>query len=125
MGPRRKRFGQHFLEPVWVDKVLKAIDPRPEDLFLEIGPGAGALTLKLAPRVARLTAVEIDRDLIADLKPRLPTDVSLIEGDILEVDLQSVDRTRVAGNLPFNVSSKILFRLLELQSRRPVKDATL
>ena len=125
MGPRRKRFGQHFLEPVWVDKVLHAIDPRPDDVFLEIGPGAGALTLKLAPRVARLTAVEIDRDLIADLKPRVPPNVSLIEGDILEVDLHAFDCTRVAGNLPFNVSSKILFRLLELQSRRPVKDATL
>jgi 16S rRNA (adenine1518-N6/adenine1519-N6)-dimethyltransferase len=121
---RRKRFGQHFLEPVWVDKVLKAIDPGPDDVFLEIGPGAGALTLKLAPRVAQLTAVEIDRDLIAGLKPRVPRNVSLIEGDILEVDLPP-GCTRVAGNLPFNVSSPILFRLLELQSLCQVKDATL
>jgi 16S rRNA (adenine1518-N6/adenine1519-N6)-dimethyltransferase len=135
MAARRKRFGQHFLEPAWVDKVLKAINPSPEDVFLEIGPGAGALTLKLAPRVAQLTAVEIDRDLIAELKPRLPPNVSLIEGDILEVDLRSIMAprpspyalgcTRVAGNLPFNVSSPILFRLLELQSQRLVKDATL
>jgi 16S rRNA (adenine1518-N6/adenine1519-N6)-dimethyltransferase len=135
MAARRKRFGQHFLEPAWVDKVLKAINPGPDDIFLEIGPGAGALTLKLAPRVAQLTAVEIDRDLIAELAPRVPANVSLIEGDILDVDLRSimaprssphvVGCTRVAGNLPFNVSSPILFRLLELQSQRPVRDATL
>jgi 16S rRNA (adenine1518-N6/adenine1519-N6)-dimethyltransferase len=134
MTARRKRFGQHFLEPVWADKVLKAIDPGPDDVFLEIGPGAGALTLKLASQVAQLTAVEIDRDLIAGLKPRLPSNASLIEGDILEVDLSAItaprsplarDGVRIAGNLPFNVSSPILFRLLELQSRRPVKDATL
>ena len=57
---RRKRFGQHFLEPVWADKVLRAIDPSPADRFLEIGPGAGALTLRLAPTIAHLTAVEIE-----------------------------------------------------------------
>jgi 16S rRNA (adenine1518-N6/adenine1519-N6)-dimethyltransferase len=135
MAVRRKRFGQHFLEPAWVDKVLKAINPGAGDAFLEIGPGAGALTLKLAPRVAHLTAVEIDRDLIAELTPRLPGNVSLIEGDILEVDLRSImvphpsplplDSIRVAGNLPFNVSSPILFRLLDLQAQRLVKDATL
>jgi 16S rRNA (adenine1518-N6/adenine1519-N6)-dimethyltransferase len=137
MPVRRKRFGQHFLEPSWVDKVLKAINPGADDAFLEIGPGAGALTLKLAPRVAHLTAVEIDRDLIAGLTPRLPGNVSLIEGDILEVDLRSImataprpsplplDGIRVAGNLPFNISSPILFRLLDLQSQRLVKDATL
>lgn len=135
MAVRRKRFGQHFLEAAWVDKVLKAIDPGRDDVFLEIGPGAGALTLKLAGRVAHLTAVEIDRDLIAGLKPRLPRNVSLIEGDILEVDLSAImaagpspfalDSSRIAGNLPFNVSSPILFRLLEMQSKRLVKDATL
>jgi 16S rRNA (adenine1518-N6/adenine1519-N6)-dimethyltransferase len=135
MAVRRKRFGQHFLEPAWVDKVLRAINPGAGDAFLEIGPGAGALTLKLAPRVAHLTAVEIDRDLIAELTPRLPGNVSLIAGDILEVDLRSImalhpsplpiDGIRVAGNLPFNVSSPIVFRLLDLQSERMVKDATL
>ena len=128
MAQRRKRFGQHFLEPVWVDKVLKAISPAPSDVFLEIGPGGGALTLKLAPRVARVTAVEIDRDLIAELRPRLPHNVTLVEGDILEVDFGSIlgpGSVRVAGNLPYNVSSPILFRLLELQSQRTVTDATL
>jgi 16S rRNA (adenine1518-N6/adenine1519-N6)-dimethyltransferase len=129
----RKRFGQHFLEPVWVDKVVKAISPNPNDVFLEIGPGAGALTLKLAPRVAHLTAIEIDRDLIAELTPKLPPNVSLVSGDILEVDLGAALGSdpgallpvRIAGNLPYNVASPILFRLLQLQSQRPVRDATL
>jgi len=128
MPQRRKRFGQHFLEPVWVDKLLKAINPAPTDVFLEIGPGGGALTLKLAPRVAHVTAVEIDRDLIAELRPRLPDNVMLVQGDILEVDFGSIlgsGSVRVAGNLPYNVSSPILFRLLDLQSQRTVTDATL
>ena len=79
----RKRFGQHFLEPVWADKVVAAIAPSPEDVFLEIGPGAGALTLRLAPRVKHLTAIEIDRDLIAQLQPRLPPNVTLINANFL------------------------------------------
>ena len=59
----KKRFGQHFLEPAWADKLVEAIAPRPTDRFLEIGPGPGALTLRLAPRVAHLTAVELDREM--------------------------------------------------------------
>jgi 16S rRNA (adenine1518-N6/adenine1519-N6)-dimethyltransferase len=134
MGVARKRFGQHFLEPVWADKVVAAIAPTREDIFLEIGPGSGALTLKLAPRVAHLTAVEIDRDQIAALKPRLPSNVTLVAGDILETDLAAVlgpsgaapsVPVRIAGNLPYNVSSPILFRLLALQSHYPCRDATL
>jgi 16S rRNA (adenine1518-N6/adenine1519-N6)-dimethyltransferase len=130
MVQTRKRFGQHFLEPVWADKVVKAIAPSPDDLFLEIGPGAGALTLKLAPAVARLIAVEIDRDLIAVLTPRLPGNASIVSGDVLEADLAALlpdsrSPVRIAGNLPYNVSSPVLFRLLELHARRPLKDATL
>jgi len=138
----RKRFGQHFLEPVWADKVVAAIAPSPEDVFLEIGPGAGVLTLRLAPRVKHLTAIEIDRDLIAQLQPRLPANVTLINGDFLQQELQIVDGRlqigshqsaisnlqspiRVAGNLPYNVSSPILFKLLELQTEHPITDATL
>ena len=123
----RKRFGQHFLEPVWADKVVAAIAPSPEDVFLEIGPGAGALTLRLAPRVKHLTAIEIDRDLIAQLQPRLPPNVTLINANFLQQsaisNLQSP--IRVAGNLPYNVSSPILFKLLELQTEHPITDATL
>jgi 16S rRNA (adenine1518-N6/adenine1519-N6)-dimethyltransferase len=126
----RKRFGQHFLEPVWADKVVTAIAPTPDDLFLEIGPGPGMLTLRLAPRVARLVAIEIDRDLIAELAPKLPANASILEGDVLDIDLdaalpRSDTPIRIAGNLPYNISSPILFRLLELESRRPVTDATL
>jgi 16S rRNA (adenine1518-N6/adenine1519-N6)-dimethyltransferase len=128
----RKRFGQHFLEPAWADKVVDAIEPEGTDVFLEIGAGAGVLTSRLAPRVAALVAVEIDRDLIAALAPRLPANVSIVSGDVLEIDLESIlepvagtSAVRVAGNLPYNISSPILFRLLELQKRRPVRDATL
>ena len=124
----RKRFGQHFLEPVWADKVVDAIAPRPEDVFLEIGPGPGVLTLRLAPRVSRLTAVEIDRDLVAALAPRLPANATIVAGDVLALDLRQVapggEPIRVAGNLPYNISSPILFRVLELASARPVTDAT-
>jgi 16S rRNA (adenine1518-N6/adenine1519-N6)-dimethyltransferase len=126
----RKRFGQHFLEATWADKVVGAIAPAPGDLFLEIGPGPGVLTLRLAPRVSRLVAVEIDRDLAAGLRPRLPPNASLVHGDVLDVDLDAVlpetgAPVRIAGKLPYNISSPILIRLLELASRRSIKDATL
>jgi len=131
VAPRtRKRFGQHFLEPVWGDKVVAAIAPSPDDVFLEIGPGPGILTLKLAPKVARLIAIEIDRDLIASLTPKLPSNATIVAGDVLDLDigaaLPPADMPiRVAGNLPYNISSPILFRLLELESGRRIKDATL
>jgi 16S rRNA (adenine1518-N6/adenine1519-N6)-dimethyltransferase len=130
MSKTRKRFGQHFLEPDWARKVVSAIAPAPDDVFLEIGSGAGVLTLKLAPAVSRLVAVEIDRDLIAALSPRLPPNASIVAGDVLDVDLaallpESASPIRVAGNLPYNVSSPILFKLLELSAQRTVKDATL
>ena len=126
--PTRKRFGQHFLEPVWADKVVDAIAPRSEDVFLEIGPGPGILTLRLAPRVSRLTAIEIDRDLIAGLAPALPANATIVSGDVLELDLREIlpdgAPIRIAGNLPYNISSPILFRVLELGAQRPVTDAT-
>jgi 16S rRNA (adenine1518-N6/adenine1519-N6)-dimethyltransferase len=126
----RKRFGQHFLEPVWADKVVTAIAPGADDVFLEIGPGPGILTLRLAPLVSRLVAIEIDRDLIAELTPKLPSNASIVAGDVLDIDLiaalpRSDAPIRIAGNLPYNISSPILFRLLDLESRRPIHDATL
>ena len=116
----RKRFGQHFLESAWADKVVAAIAPRPSDRFVEIGPGAGALTFRLAPRVAHLTAIEVDRDLAAELKPRLPDNVDLVVADVLEVDLvaQAEGPFRVAGNLPYNISTPILFRLIAAAKSR-------
>jgi 16S rRNA (adenine1518-N6/adenine1519-N6)-dimethyltransferase len=127
----RKRFGQHFLEPVWVAKVVNAIGPSPDDTFLEIGPGRGALTAALAPRVRRIIAVEIDRDLAATLPSRVPPNVRVIAVDFLHSDLNALLRDeplplRVAGNLPYNVSSPILFRLLDAADEgRRFRDATL
>lgn len=129
-GRPRKRFGQHFLEPVWVTKVVDAIGPAPGDAFLEIGPGRGALTAALAPRVRRVIAVEIDRDLAAALPARMPPNVRLVTGDFLDVDLPALLRDepgplRVAGNLPYNVASPILFRLLDAAGEgRRFRDAT-
>ena len=127
----RKRFGQHFLERAWVDKLIVALGTFPDDTFLEIGPGRGALTRALAPHVARIVAVEIDRDLAAALPARAPSNVRVVTGDFLDVDLDEVLRgeaepLRVIGNLPYNVASPILFRLLHAAGHgRRFRDATL
>jgi 16S rRNA (adenine1518-N6/adenine1519-N6)-dimethyltransferase len=127
----RKRFGQHFLEPAWVAKLMTVVAPQPDDVFLEIGPGRGALTKPLAPRAARIIAVEIDRDLAAALPAHLPPNARVIEGDFLEVDLARILEgetrpVRVVGNLPYNVSSPILFKLLrDADGGRRLSDATL
>jgi 16S rRNA (adenine1518-N6/adenine1519-N6)-dimethyltransferase len=116
----KKRFGQHFLVPAWADKVVEAIAPQPADRFLEIGPGPGVLTSRLAARAAQVTAIEIDRDLAADLRVLLPPTVDVVTADILEVDLNPYlagGPLRVAGNLPYNISSPILFKLLSSQKR--------
>jgi 16S rRNA (adenine1518-N6/adenine1519-N6)-dimethyltransferase len=125
----RKKYGQHFLEAVWADRLVAAIDPAPGDRFLEIGPGPGALTLRLAPRVAHLTAVEVDPGMIAALGPRLPATVDLIHADVLDIDIAAVAAgapLRVAGNLPYNLSSPILFMILAAHAGgAPLVDATL
>ena len=110
----KKRYGQHFLQPDWAHKLIEAIGPNPDDRFLEIGPGPGALTLRLAQLVDHVTAVEVDPDMVAALRPRLPENVALVEADVLETDLAALATRpmRVAGNLPYNVSSPILFHLL-------------
>jgi 16S rRNA (adenine1518-N6/adenine1519-N6)-dimethyltransferase len=117
----RKRFGQHFLEGAWADKVIGAIAPQPTDRFVEIGPGPGALTFRLARRVAHLTAIEVDRDLAEELRPRLPGNVNLVVADVLEVDLrlQAEAPFRIAGNLPYNISTPILFRLIAAGKAEP------
>lgn len=141
---RRRRFGQHFLAPLWARRVLTAIAPVPGDVFLEIGPGTGALTLPLAATGVPILAVEIDRDLSAALAARAPANVTLLTGDFLRLDVVPVlrglepsrppgapgsptpPRFRVAGNLPYNLSSPILFRLIELAGTHDVlADATL
>lgn len=127
----RKRFGQHFLEPAWVDKLIAALGTSTDDTFLEIGPGRGALTRALAPHVARIVAVEIDRDLAGVLPGRVPANVRVVTGDFLDVDLDEVLREetrplRAVGNLPYNVASPILFHLLHAADQgRRFRDATL
>ena len=127
----RKRFGQHFLEPAWVAKLIDSLSTAPDDRFLEIGPGRGALTVPLAARVARLVAVEIDRDLAAFLRSGLSPNVRVVEGNFLDVSLDELlsgERRplRVVGNLPYNVSSPILFKLLHSAAEGSTfSDATL
>ena len=112
---RMKRFGQHFLEPAWVEKVIRAIDPRSDQTFVEIGPGHGALTRPLAARARAVTAVEIDGDLVGELRRTMPLNVTIVEGDFLRFGIRDAgNHFRVAGNLPYNVASPMLFRLVEL-----------
>jgi 16S rRNA (adenine1518-N6/adenine1519-N6)-dimethyltransferase len=112
----RKRFGQHFLtDTAVIAAIVAAIDPRERDLMVEIGPGLGALTGPLAARCGRLTVIELDRDLAARLRSRSELDV--VESDVLKVDVGSLasslgGRLRIVGNLPYNISTPILFHLL-------------
>jgi 16S rRNA (adenine1518-N6/adenine1519-N6)-dimethyltransferase len=127
----RKRFGQHFLESAWVAKLITAIKPQPDDHFIEIGPGRGAITAPLAQRVASLVAVEVDRDLAAALEARHFPNVRVVVEDVLDVDLvglldaDDTARYRVAGNLPYNISSPILFKLLDASASGRLLDAHL
>jgi 16S rRNA (adenine1518-N6/adenine1519-N6)-dimethyltransferase len=95
----RKRFGQHFLETAWVRKVVDVIDPQPDDLFLEIGPGGGALTRPIAEKAAAVTAIEIDRDLAAALRRQAPPNVTVVEANVLDTDLAAVVRDLAARRL--------------------------
>jgi 16S rRNA (adenine1518-N6/adenine1519-N6)-dimethyltransferase len=131
----RKRFGQHFLERAWVDKLIQAIAPSGDQTFLEIGAGRGALTGRLAARAAHVVAFEIDRDLAAGLRAGALPNLTVIEGDFLAASAEPLrrelaatgrrERLRVAGNLPYNVASPILFKLVELyRAGIPLADAT-
>jgi 16S rRNA (adenine1518-N6/adenine1519-N6)-dimethyltransferase len=132
--PSRKRFGQHFLEPAWAVKVTAAIAPQAHETFLEIGPGRGALTIPLAAGAGHVVGFEIDRDLARILRDAQHPRVTIVEGDFLEVSAEQVKqllaapgggRIRVAANLPYNVASPILFKLVELfASGIPFVDAT-
>jgi 16S rRNA (adenine1518-N6/adenine1519-N6)-dimethyltransferase len=129
-GRPRKRFGQHFLEEAWVAKVVDVIAPDPADCFLEVGPGRGALTLALAESKARVVAVEIDRDLVRVLRRLLPKRVTLVAADVLQVDLDELplgdQPARAVGNLPFNIGSAVLRRLVEFADEgERLRDATL
>ncbi|CAG1009956.1 Ribosomal RNA small subunit methyltransferase A [Burkholderiales bacterium] len=110
----RKRFGQNFLaDPHYVARIADAVAPRPGETVVEIGPGLGALTAQLVARAGRVVAIEIDRDLAARLRGRFPPHaLELVVGDALAFDFRSLGcDLRVVGNLPYNISSPLLFHL--------------
>ena len=117
--PAKKHLGQNFLHDRGViDRIVLAIDPKPGDRLVEIGPGQGALTLPLLDRHGALTAIEFDRDLLAPLAAAATPrgDLTLVNADVLAVDLTALaggGQLRLAGNLPYNLSSPILFHALD------------
>ncbi|NND65708.1 MAG: 16S rRNA (adenine(1518)-N(6)/adenine(1519)-N(6))-dimethyltransferase RsmA [Gammaproteobacteria bacterium] len=113
----RKRFSQNFLhDPAVIQKIVAAIAPQSSDHMLEIGPGRGAITQKLLAHLDQLTAIEIDRDLASALSSA-EQKLNVIQNDILNIQLDDLDdnqtQWRVVGNLPYNVSSPILFHLFQ------------
>jgi len=113
----RKRFGQHFLtDTAVIDDIVRCIEPQPGEALVEIGPGLGALTNPVVARCRQLTVIELDRDLAARLRKR--SELQVVEADVLTVDFTALAaergrKLRVIGNLPYNISSPILFHLLQ------------
>ena len=115
----RKRFGQHFLaDTAVIDRIVRSVDPQPGERLVEIGPGHGAITGPLLAHCGRMTVIELDRDLAVKLRRNAALDV--IEADVLAVDFAGLAQMggsraalRVVGNLPYNISTPILFHLLE------------
>ena len=142
----RKRFGQHFLAAGWARRVVDRINPQPGDVFLEIGPGQGALTLPLAESGCPVLAVEIDRQLVQHLAAVAPSNVTVLSGDILTTEVLSflsglepqrppelagrsgpaaTRRFRIVGNLPYNIASPLFVRMIEWHRRHGIfTDAT-
>jgi 16S rRNA (adenine1518-N6/adenine1519-N6)-dimethyltransferase len=118
----RKRFGQHFLaDGAIIDAIVREVAPRPGQAMVEIGPGLAALTQPLVERLGRLTVIELDRDLAARLREH--PQLKVVESDVLKVDFAALadelgaPKLRVVGNLPYNISSPILFHLLRYVHR--------
>lgn len=112
----RKRFGQNFLVDLGViESIVRAVDPVREERLIEIGPGLGALTAPLLDRLSSLTVIELDRDLAARLRQRFSeAHLTIVQADVLTVDFaQFGHQLRVVGNLPYNISSPLLFTLVE------------
>jgi len=121
----KKRFGQHFLsDPRILQRIVKFAKLSPNDTVLEIGPGAGSLTRELAATVSRVIAVEIDRDLIPQLRQDMPANVEIVEGDALQFDFVALagNRFRVVANLPYNVATPLFKRFIEF--RKSIADVT-
>ena len=114
----RKRFGQHFLSDRGIiEAIVQAIAPQPGQFVVEIGPGLAALTQPLVERLGQLTVIELDRDLA--LRLRTHPQLQVIESDVLRVDFRALaasrsEPMRVVGNLPYNISTPILFHLLDV-----------
>ena len=120
----RKRFGQHFLhDPRVIGKILAAVAPRPGETLVEVGPGLGAITLPLLEMAGALTAVELDRDVIPHLTAaaRGKGELTVVQGDALTTDFRRFvpesGKLRLVGNLPYNVSTPLLFHFLEQADR--------
>ncbi len=120
----RKRFGQNFLtDQAVLHDIIRAIDPQPDDTMVEIGPGLAAMTRLLLESLKQLHVVELDRDLVARLKKSFdPTRLQVHEGDALQFDFTSIPviaggKLRVVGNLPYNISSPLLFHLADIAPR--------
>lgn len=117
----RKRFGQHFLtDPGVIDAIIHSISPAKQDIVVEIGPGRGAITDVLARRAGHLHAIELDRDLAESLRRRYAdsASVTIYEADALGFDFASLgDRLRVVGNLPYNISTPLLFHVANFRER--------
>jgi 16S rRNA (adenine1518-N6/adenine1519-N6)-dimethyltransferase len=116
----RKRFGQHFLhDPGVLKRIVEAVAPAAGEPLIEIGPGQGALTRPLLERIGHLTAIEIDRDLAANLAREFPPDrLTLVSADVLDFDFSVLPSgLRIVGNLPYNISTPILFHLAQFADR--------
>ncbi len=117
----RKRFGQHFLtDPGIIDAIVRAVSPGADDIVVEIGPGQGAITEPLARSAGHLHLVELDRDLVARLRDQYAesANVTVHEGDALTFDFGKLgDGLRIVGNLPYNISTPLLFHLLRYRER--------
>ncbi|OAX57082.1 16S rRNA (adenine(1518)-N(6)/adenine(1519)-N(6))-dimethyltransferase RsmA [Xanthomonas graminis] len=118
-APAKKSLGQHFLsDRHYIDSIVRAVNPKPDELLVEIGPGQGAITFPLLRRHGRLTVIEFDRDLIAPLTAAAEGvgALTILNRDVLSVDfaeLAGAGRIRLVGNLPYNISSPILFHALD------------
>ncbi|MFT4928279.1 MAG: 16S rRNA (adenine1518-N6/adenine1519-N6)-dimethyltransferase [Phenylobacterium sp.] len=116
----KKRFGQNFLnDEIIISQIVRAINPQPDDSLVEIGPGLGAITEPVASLANQLTVVELDRDLVKRLEhhPEFADKLTVIEADALKFDFASVaqpgKKMKIFGNLPYNISTPLLFHLFE------------